>query len=209
MAKVYLGLGTNLGDKEQNLRDAVQKIEEQVGKVVSLSAFYVTAPWGFASENSFLNAAACVETELSPLEVLQETQMIERELGRTKKSVNGIYSDRLIDIDLLLYEDLVLSVISASGAELTLPHPLMAERDFVMKPLAEIAPGLVHPVLGKTMKELTSFFLRNKHRQIGDASYQYCIQQMNLLKRLGDEMANNGIDSNRESYIERQHQKRF
>ena len=65
MAKVYLGLGTNLGDKEQNLRDAVQKIEEQVGEVVSLSAFYVTAPWGFASENSFLNAAACVETELS------------------------------------------------------------------------------------------------------------------------------------------------
>ena len=91
MAKVYLGLGTNLGDKEQNLRDAVQKIEEQVGNVVSLSAFYVTAPWGFASENSFLNAAACVETELSPLEVLQETQMIEKELGRTKKSVNGIY----------------------------------------------------------------------------------------------------------------------
>ena len=130
----------------------MQKIEEQVGNVVSLSAFYVTAPWGFASENSFLNAAACVETELSPLEVLQETQMIEKELGRTKKSVNGIYSDRLIDIDLLLYEDLVLSVTSASGAELTLPHPLMAERDFVMKPLAEIAPDILHPVLGKTMK---------------------------------------------------------
>ena len=167
MAKVYLGLGTNLGDKEQNqhcisieqnLRDAVQKIEEQVGKIVSLSAFYVTAPWGFSSDNSFLNAAVCVETKLSPLEVLQETQMIEKELGRTQKSVNRMYSDRLIDIDLLLYEDLVLSVISASGVELTLPHPLMTERDFVMKPLAEIAPGLVHPVLGKTMKELTSSF---------------------------------------------------
>ena len=158
MAKVYLGLGTNLGDKEQNLRDAVQKIEEQVGKIVSLSAFYVTAPWGFSSDNSFLNAAACVETKLSPLEVLQETQMIEKELGRTQKSVNRMYSDRLIDIDLLLYEDLVLSVISASGVELTLPHPLMTERDFVMKPLAEIAPGLVHPVLGKTMKELTPSF---------------------------------------------------
>ena len=158
MAKVYVGLGTNLGDKEQNLRDAVQKIEEQVGKIVSLSAFYVTAPWGFSSDNSFLNAAVCVETKLSPLEVLQETQMIEKELGRTQKSVNRMYSDRLIDIDLLLYEDLVLSVISASGVELTLPHPLMTERDFVMKPLAEIAPGLVHPVLGKTMKELTSSF---------------------------------------------------
>lgn len=154
MANVYIGLGTNLGDKEQNLRDAVHRIEEQIGKVLSLSAFYVTAPWGFASENSFLNAAACVETQLSPLEVLQETQTIERELGRTKKSVNGAYSDRLIDIDLLLYDDLVLSVTSADGAELNLPHPLMAQRDFVMRPLAEIAPTLQHPVLKRTMKEI-------------------------------------------------------
>lgn len=154
MANVYIGLGTNLGDKEQNLRDAVHRIEEQIGKVLSLSAFYVTAPWGFASENSFLNAAACVETQLSPLEVLLETQTIERELGRTKKSVNGAYSDRLIDIDLLLYDDLVLSVTSADGAELNLPHPLMAKRDFVMRPLAEIAPALQHPVLKRTMKEI-------------------------------------------------------
>ena len=156
MAKVYVGIGTNLGDKEQNLRDAVQKIEEQIGKVVSLSAFYVTAPWGFTSENSFLNAAACVDTDLSPLAVLQETQAIERELGRTKKSVDGVYSDRLIDIDLLFYEDLVLSVTSPTGAELNLPHPLMTELDFVMLPLAEIAPELVHPVFGKTMKEISS-----------------------------------------------------
>lgn len=156
MAKVYVGLGTNLGDKEQNLKVAVQKIEEQIGKVVSLSAFYVTAPWGFTSENSFLNAAACVDTDLSPLAVLQETQAIERELGRTKKSVDGVYSDRLIDIDLLFYEDLVLSVTSPTGVELNLPHPLMTERDFVMLPLAEIAPELVHPVFGKTMKEISS-----------------------------------------------------
>ena len=158
MVKVYVGLGTNLGDKEQNLKVAVQKIEEQIGKVVSLSAFYITAPWGFSSDNSFLNAAVCVDTELAPIDVLQRTQAIEQKLGRTKKSVNGIYSDRLIDIDLLLYEDLILSAVTPSGAELNLPHPLMTERDFVMKPLVEIAPELVHPVLGKTMRELISSF---------------------------------------------------
>lgn len=154
MAKVYFSLGTNLGDKEQNLRTALQKIEEQIGKVISLSAFYVTAPWGFSSEHSFLNAAACVDTLLLPLEVLQKTQEIECALGRMHKSVGGIYSDRLIDLDLLLYDDLILSVTSPNGAELNLPHPLMADRDFVMKPMVEIAPELIHPVLQKSMKEL-------------------------------------------------------
>ena len=146
---VYLGLGTNLGDKEQNLRMSVKKIEERIGIVVSLSAFYATAPWGFSSDNSFLNAAVCVETTLLPLQVLEETQRIERELGRTEKSVNGLYADRLIDIDLLLYDD---RVMDAEG--LILPHPLMTERRFVMEPLSEIAPDVVHPVLHKTMKEL-------------------------------------------------------
>ena len=146
---VYLGLGTNLGDKEQNLRMSIKKIEERIGNVVSLSAFYATAPWGFSSENSFLNAAVCVETTLLPLQVLEETQRIERELGRTEKSVNGLYADRLIDIDLLLYDD---RVMDAEG--LILPHPLMTERRFVMEPLSEIAPDVVHPVLHKTMKEL-------------------------------------------------------
>lgn len=151
---VYLGLGTNLGNKEQNLRMAVQKIEERIGKIVSLSAFYVTAPWGFASDNSFLNAVVCVETSLRPLEVLKETQAIERELGRTSKSMGGVYSDRLIDIDLLLYGD---TIMDEEG--LILPHPLMTERRFVMEPLAEIAPDVMHPVLHKTMKELfTSSF---------------------------------------------------
>ena len=151
---VYLGLGTNLGNKEQNLRMAVQKIEERIGKIVSLSAFYVTAPWGFASDNSFLNAVVCVETSLRPLEVLKETQAIERELGRTSKSMGGVYSDRLIDIDLLLYGD---TIMDEEG--LILPHPLMVERRFVMEPLAEIAPDVMHPVLHKTMKELfTSSF---------------------------------------------------
>lgn len=149
MAKVYLGLGTNLGDKEANLRVAVEKINERIGEMISLSAFYATAPWGFSSDNSFLNAACCVETSLSPFEILWETQAIERELGRLAKSVLGVYGDRPIDIDLLLCEDLILH-----SPLLTLPHPLMHERRFVMEPLAEIAPEVIHPLFRQTMKEL-------------------------------------------------------
>lgn len=149
MATVYLGLGTNLGDKEANLRTAIYKLQERIGKQVSLSSFYETAPWGFESDHSFLNAAIGLETSLSPIEILHITQEIEKELGRTKKSVNGSYSDRLIDIDILLYDTLVLQT-----PELTIPHPLMTERDFVMKPLIEIAENVIHPTRQKTLSEL-------------------------------------------------------
>lgn len=149
MATVYLGLGTNLGDKEANLRTAIYKLQERIGKQVSLSSFYETAPWGFESDHSFLNAAIGLETSLSPIEILHITLEIEKELGRTKKSVNGSYSDRLIDIDILLYDTLVLQT-----PELTIPHPLMTERDFVMKPLIEIAGNVIHPTRQKTLSEL-------------------------------------------------------
>jgi 2-amino-4-hydroxy-6-hydroxymethyldihydropteridine diphosphokinase len=149
MTKVYLGLGSNLGDKEKNLRDAVQKIGERIGNVDSLSAFYATSPWGFQSENTFLNAVVCVETPLSPHELLAITQQIEREIGRTAKSVNHTYADRLIDIDLLMVGD---RIVNEPG--LILPHPLMHERRFVMEPFAEIAPDIVHPVLKETISEL-------------------------------------------------------
>lgn len=149
MATVYLGLGTNLGNKEANLRTAIYKLQERIGKQVSLSSFYETAPWGFESDHSFLNAAIGLETSLPPIEILHITQEIEKELGRTKKSVNGSYSDRLIDIDILLYDNLVLQT-----PELTIPHPLMTERDFVMKPLIEIAGNVIHPTRQKTLSEL-------------------------------------------------------
>lgn len=149
MAEVYLGLGTNLGDKEANLNIAMAEIRKRVGEILSLSAYYITEPWGFDSKNAFLNAVCKISTSLSPLDVLLTTQSIEKDLGRMKKSVNGQYSDRPIDIDILLYDDIVLD-----SPNLTIPHPLMHKRTFVMEPLSEIAPELVHPVLHKSMKEI-------------------------------------------------------
>ncbi len=149
MAEVYVSLGTNLGDKDNNLRTAVRLMQERIGKVISLSSFYETAPWGFQSEHSFLNAAACIETRLSPEQLLLVTQQIERELGRTQKSSGNVYKDRLIDIDLLMYDNLQIH-----ADQLVLPHPLMTERRFVLEPLAEIAPETIHPVTGKTIREL-------------------------------------------------------
>lgn len=140
MHQVYLSLGTNLGDKEANLKAAIEEIRKRVGEIASLSAFYASEPWGFESENSFLNAVCCVISDLSPVEILSITQDIERELGRKTKSVGGIYSDRMIDIDILLYDDLQIQT-----PELTIPHPLMWERDFVMIPLREIAPHITPP----------------------------------------------------------------
>ena len=137
MHQVYLGLGTNLGNKEANLKAALEEIRKRVGEVTSLSAFHASEPWGFKSENTFLNAVCCVHTDFSPQEVLHITQEIERELGRIKKSIGGVYSDRVIDIDILLYDDLRMHT-----SELTIPHPLMWERDFVMIPLHEIAPHI-------------------------------------------------------------------
>lgn len=140
MHQVYLGLGTNLGDKEANLKAAIEEIRKRVGEIASLSAFYASEPWGFESEHSFLNAVCCVISTLSPLEILSISQDIERNFGRKTKSVGGIYSDRTIDIDILLYDDLQIQT-----PELTIPHPLMWERNFVMIPLREIAPDIVPP----------------------------------------------------------------
>ena len=129
----YLSLGTNLGDKRKNIAEAIQNIGELVGDVVRQSALYETEPWGFRSDNRFVNAAVCVDTQLSPRRLLEVTQRIEREMGRTLKSDGGEYHDRIIDIDILLYGDLHID-----EPDLKIPHPLMHERDFVMTPLNEI-----------------------------------------------------------------------
>ena len=130
---VYLGLGTNLGDKEGNIREAIRRIGELIGTVECQSTLLVSEPWGFESENTFVNAALRCSTELEPMDVLEKTQEIERAMGRTQKSVDGQYHDRIIDIDILMYDDLHIDTKT-----LKLPHPLMKERDFVMIPLEEV-----------------------------------------------------------------------
>lgn len=129
----YLSFGTNLGDKRKNITEAIKNIGELVGDVVRQSALYETEPWGFRSDNRFVNAAVCVDTQLSPRRLLEVTQRIEMEMGRTLKSAGGEYHDRIIDIDILLYGDLHID-----EPDLKIPHPLMHERDFVMTPLNEI-----------------------------------------------------------------------
>ena len=129
----YLGLGSNLGDRRRVMSETIERINELIGDVLSRSAFYETDPWGFVSDNTFLNAAVCVNTALSPFQLLEATQDIEREMGRTTKSEAGVYHDRVIDIDILLYDD-----ISHNEPDLVIPHPHMQEREFVMIPLREI-----------------------------------------------------------------------
>lgn len=148
MAVVLISLGTNMGNKRGNLLTATALLAERVGDILALSSIYETEPWGFRSENSFLNAALIQITKLSPTGLLDATRLIEIEMGRIEKS-DGTYHDRIIDIDILLYDDLIYE-----DERLSLPHPLMHKRTFVMQPVAEIAPSLKHPVLHKTMEEL-------------------------------------------------------
>jgi len=137
MAVLYLSLGTNLGNRQDNLNSALRLIAQEIGTIAAASDVIETLPWGFMSNNAFLNMAVKVNTELDALSVLHATQDIERRLGRTQKSVNGVYHDRIIDIDLLLYDD-----VRMETKELTLPHPHMWEREFVKVPLLQIAPEL-------------------------------------------------------------------
>jgi len=144
MNVVFLGLGTNLGNRRKNLNDAVAGIREQIGKVVNISSVYETEPWGFKSESQFLNIVIKVETLLNPSAVLEAILRIELFLGRVRGE--NQYSSRIIDIDILFYEDQVID-----SSDLKVPHPKLQERKFVLVPLCEIEPEMVHPVLKKTM----------------------------------------------------------
>lgn len=146
--KVYLGIGSNLDDREFNIEDALERIVENIGIISKVSSYYETEAWGFDSDDSFLNVAVEAETDLSPSEILETIMKIETRMGRIRDEKIR-YASRIIDIDILLYGE---QSVNEDG--LNIPHPLMHERNFVLAPLAEIAPDAFHPVFGKTIIEL-------------------------------------------------------
>lgn len=147
MNKVFLGIGTNLGNRENNLLVAVEAIKEFIGPVIRSSSVYETEPWGFRSKNEFLNIVVELSTKLKPSGLLGRILMIESQMGRVREGKE--YASRIIDLDILLYNDKVLN-----SKVLIVPHPKMHQRRFVLVPLCEIAPELFHPVLKNTIADL-------------------------------------------------------
>jgi 2-amino-4-hydroxy-6-hydroxymethyldihydropteridine diphosphokinase len=149
MAEVYLSLGSNLGHRTLHLIRAIEALQQSAGRVLKCSSFWETEPWGFNSCHPFLNCALQLETQLSPNRLLLVTEGIERRLGRIRKSVDGTYADRIVDIDILYYGSNILHT-----STLTIPHPYIAERLFVLQPLNEVAPDFKHPETGLTTAEM-------------------------------------------------------
>jgi 2-amino-4-hydroxy-6-hydroxymethyldihydropteridine diphosphokinase len=142
---VYLSLGSNIGDREVHLREAIARLAAD-GRVEAVSSFYETEPVEFADQAWFMNCAVALETELTPKRLIARLLEIEKDMGRERTQKKG---PRIIDIDIVLFGDLVVNT-----TELTIPHPAMTSRRFVLEPLAEIAPEVQHPVLKKTIREL-------------------------------------------------------
>jgi len=147
MKIVFLGVGSNLGNRENNLEQAIARIAEYIGPVLKSSSIYITEPWGFKAEEEFLNIVVKIGTKLTPSGILGRILMIESLLGRVRD--NKQYTSRLIDIDILLYEDKIVDEES-----LKIPHPLLHKRKFVLVPLCEIESEMIHPVLNKSIAEL-------------------------------------------------------
>jgi 2-amino-4-hydroxy-6-hydroxymethyldihydropteridine diphosphokinase len=147
MRNVYLGLGTNLGDRTENLETAIEKIRETIGPVVASSSVYETEPWRFKSENKFLNMVIEVKTSLKPSGLLGRMLMIESLMGRIREG--NEYKSRIIDIDILFYGDRIIKTKA-----LHVPHPAIPDRRFVLVPLCEISPDYIHPILKKSIQKL-------------------------------------------------------
>ena len=145
--EVYMLLGSNLGDREMMMQQAVERIEAELGVISARSAYYETEPWGNTDQPPFINMAIAVRTLMPPLEVLETALNIENSLGR-KRLVR--WGSRTIDIDLIFYADDIIAIED----KLYIPHPEMQNRRFVLEPLAEIAADYIHPVLKKSIKEL-------------------------------------------------------
>ena len=167
MAIAYIGLGANLGNCRENILQAWSKLGKVNGvKLLTLSSPYRSAPVGMESENWFINAAGSLETSLEPFELLREMFVVEKSLGR-KRILDGIPEDRSLDLDLLYWHDRV-----SDDPRVTLPHPEITNRLFVLQPLAEIGPGMCHPVIQKTSVEMLQDFLANEQEAGSDQQIQ-------------------------------------
>ena len=145
MHTVFLALGANVGNKKENMAKAIELLSQKV-HIVKKAPIYETKPWGYTEQENFLNTVIMAETDVSPEELLAFVKQIEEKVGRQKRFQNG---PREIDIDILFYDDLILNT-----PNLTIPHALLHVRDFVLQPLADIAPDFVHPILHKTVQQL-------------------------------------------------------
>ncbi|RJR22736.1 MAG: 2-amino-4-hydroxy-6-hydroxymethyldihydropteridine diphosphokinase [Nitrospiraceae bacterium] len=154
MSKIYIGIGSNLGRREENCKNAIRLLTEKGIAVIKRSSMIKTKPWGVTEQPDFINMAIEIETVLKPEELLHLLKKIEIEAGRQPAYRWG---PRAVDLDILLYDDLVMKT-----PELDIPHPHIAEREFVLRPLAEIAPDLMHPVIRKSIKKLLTERLRSR-----------------------------------------------
>ena len=181
MSKAVLSLGSNLGNPLKNLQDAVDLLHLFAGRITGIAPVYQTGAWGFDGYD-FFNTVVVLQTALPPQELLQKTQLIERLIGRKSKSQDGQYQNRLIDIDILYYDNQYIN-----RNDLQIPHPYISQRNFVLKPLTDLLPDFYHPVLQKTHKELltlssdkTPVKLIDKKLKINDFPYNFIAIEGNI-----------------------------